>query len=72
MRCGIHCCSPPVRPEYGPALERSWTQGRREWLKLSGNSRLSVAKKSGHHIYVDQPDVAVKAVQRVAAQAAAR
>ncbi|MBO8197516.1 alpha/beta fold hydrolase [Streptomyces smyrnaeus] len=59
-------------PEYGPALERSWTQGQREWLKLSGNSRLSVAEKSGHYIYVDQPDVAVKAVQRVAAQATTR
>ncbi|XVQ10473.1 alpha/beta fold hydrolase [Spirillospora sp. CA-255316] len=57
-------------PEYGPSLERAWSAGQRKWLALSGRSKLSTAAKSGHYIYVDQPDVAVQAIQRVTAQAA--
>lgn len=57
-------------PEYGPALERSWTRGQHKWLAISSNSHLSTAAKSGHYIYLDQPDVAVKAVRRVVAKVA--
>lgn len=57
-------------PEYGPGLEKLWSQGQRKWLAVSGDSRLSTAAESGHHIYLDQPEVAVQAVQRVTAQAA--
>ncbi|WP_207939172.1 alpha/beta fold hydrolase [Actinomadura darangshiensis] len=57
-------------PQYGKALEQAWTAGQRKWLKLSSSSKLTVAGKSGHYIYVDQPDVAVKAIQRAAAKAA--
>ncbi|TQS20725.1 alpha/beta hydrolase [Microbispora hainanensis] len=57
-------------PTYGPRLERAWAAGQRKWLELSGDSKLSTAAKSGHYIYVDQPDVAVKAIERVIAQAA--
>ncbi|MFC5752898.1 alpha/beta fold hydrolase [Actinomadura rugatobispora] len=56
-------------PEYGPRLEQAWSAGQRKWLALSGRAKLSTAAKSGHYIYVDQPDVAVQAVQRVASQA---
>ncbi|MFI0351117.1 alpha/beta fold hydrolase [Actinomadura sp. 9N407] len=56
-------------PEYGPRLERAWSAGQRKWLTLSSKSKLSTAAKSGHYIYVDQPDVAVGAIQRVTAQA---
>jgi pimeloyl-ACP methyl ester carboxylesterase len=59
-----------VIPEYGPDLERVWTEGQRKWLALSSNSTLSTATNSGHYIYIDQPDVAVQAVQRVASQIA--
>ncbi|MFI0451387.1 alpha/beta fold hydrolase [Actinomadura sp. 6N118] len=57
-------------PTYGPRLERAWSAGQRRWLALSSRSTLSTAAKSGHYIYVDQPDVAVRAIQRVTAQAA--
>jgi pimeloyl-ACP methyl ester carboxylesterase len=57
-------------PEYGPRLERLWSEGQRKWLALSGRSNLSTATNSGHHIYVDQPDFAVEAIQRVTSQAA--
>ncbi|PJE96812.1 alpha/beta hydrolase [Streptomyces carminius] len=57
-------------PEYGPLLERTWAEGQRKWLAVSGDSRLSTAEKSGHYIHVDQPDVAAEAIERVTAQAA--
>ncbi|MEV4460123.1 alpha/beta hydrolase [Microbispora sp. NPDC049633] len=57
-------------PKYGPRLEQAWATGQRKWLALSSDSKLTTAAKSGHYIYVDQPDVAVKAIERVTAQAA--
>ncbi|MFF4775825.1 hypothetical protein ACFY05_23520 [Microtetraspora fusca] len=57
-------------PEYGPRLEQAWAAGQRKWLALSSGSKLSTATKSGHYIYVDKPDVAVQAIERVTAQAA--
>lgn len=56
-------------PEYGPALEEMWSKGQKQWLALSSDSKLSTAAKSGHYIYVDRPDLAVKAVRKVTAQA---
>ncbi|WUU93941.1 alpha/beta hydrolase [Spirillospora sp. NBC_01491] len=57
-------------PESGPRLEQAWTAGQRKWLALSGRSKLTTAEKSGHYIYLEQPDVAVQAVARVSTQAA--
>ncbi|MFF4622272.1 alpha/beta fold hydrolase [Nonomuraea jabiensis] len=57
-------------PTYGPRLEQAWSAGQRKWLAVSGGSKLSTATDSGHYIYVDQPDVAVQAIQRVTSQAA--
>ncbi|MEV4176042.1 alpha/beta fold hydrolase [Nonomuraea sp. NPDC049709] len=57
-------------PDYGQRLEKAWTAGQRKWLALSSGSKLSTATNSGHYIYLDQPDVAVQAIERVTAQAA--
>ncbi|MEV4166464.1 alpha/beta fold hydrolase [Nonomuraea dietziae] len=57
-------------PQYGPHLEKAWAAGQRKWLALSSDSTLSTATDSEHYIYVDQPDVAVQAIERVTAQAA--
>ncbi|GAA2680450.1 alpha/beta fold hydrolase [Nonomuraea recticatena] len=57
-------------PQYGPRLEKAWAAGQRRWLALSSGSTLSTAANSEHYIYVDQPDVAVQAIERVTAQAA--
>lgn len=57
-------------PEYGEGLERAWSEGQRKWLALSGRSNLSTATDSEHYIYVDQPDLAARAIQRVADEAA--
>ncbi|MFC5835879.1 alpha/beta fold hydrolase [Nonomuraea insulae] len=57
-------------PTYGKRLEQAWSAGQRKWLALSSHSKLTTVTKSGHYIYLEQADVAVKAIQRVAAQAA--
>ncbi|MGP4011484.1 alpha/beta fold hydrolase [Streptomyces sp. 4N124] len=57
-------------PEYGPALEEMWSKGQQQWRALSSRSTLSTAAGTGHYIHVDRPDIAVKAIQRVTAQAA--
>jgi hypothetical protein len=57
-------------PEYGPRLERDWAKGRREWLAISSRSKLITATNIEHYIYVDQPDLAVKTIQRVTSEAA--
>lgn len=57
-------------PEYGPGLEEAWTEGQNKWLKLSSRSNLSTAEESGHHIYVDQPDLAAEKVRDVVSAAA--
>ncbi|MGV9537430.1 alpha/beta fold hydrolase [Streptosporangium sandarakinum] len=59
-------------PKYGPRLEKAWAEGQRKWLALSSAAKLSTAKDSGHYIYVDQPDLAVQAIERVTEQAARR
>ncbi|MFD7813700.1 alpha/beta fold hydrolase [Streptomyces sp. NPDC059785] len=58
-------------PDYGPALERMWADGQREWRALSRRSSLSTAAGSGHYIHVDRPDIAIEAIQRVTASATA-
>jgi len=58
-------------PQYGPALERVWSEGQRKWLGLSSRSTLTIATESGHYVYLDQPDLAVQAIQRVTTAAAA-
>lgn len=57
-------------PTYGKRLEQAWSAGQRKWLALSSRSKLSTAKKSGHYIYLEQPEVAVQAIERVTSQAA--
>ncbi|WP_217143738.1 alpha/beta fold hydrolase [Streptomyces sp. AC627_RSS907] len=57
-------------PEYGPALERMWAKGQREWLRISRNSHLTTARGSGHYIHTDRPDLALKTIQKVTTRAA--
>jgi pimeloyl-ACP methyl ester carboxylesterase len=52
-------------PQYGPDLERVWSEGQQKWLAVSEQSRLTVADGSGHYIYEDRPDLAVDAVRRI-------
>ncbi|MFI7677302.1 alpha/beta fold hydrolase [Actinophytocola sp. NPDC049390] len=57
-------------PEYGQDMEQAWAQGQRKWLAVSSDSTLVTAPNSGHYVHVDEPEVAVRAIQQVVAQAA--
>ncbi|MBK1789211.1 alpha/beta fold hydrolase [Prauserella cavernicola] len=57
-------------PEYGAGLEQAWADGQEKWLALSSNSNLSSAANSEHYIHVDEPDVAIDAIQRVVSESA--
>ncbi|MFD9025511.1 alpha/beta fold hydrolase [Streptomyces parvulus] len=57
-------------PQYGPALERMWAKGQREWRGLSRNARLTTAPGTGHYIHTDRPDLALKAITKVTHRAA--
>ncbi|MDR7280330.1 alpha/beta fold hydrolase [Catenuloplanes atrovinosus] len=59
-------------PEYGAALEQAWGAGQRAWLGLSCRADFRTAANSGHYIYLDEPEVAVQAVQRVVTKASRR
>lgn len=52
-------------PEFGPGLERRWSEGQQKWAALSTNSKVSTAANSEHYIYLDEPDLAIQAIQRV-------
>ncbi|HEY3471432.1 MAG TPA: alpha/beta fold hydrolase [Amycolatopsis sp.] len=56
-------------PQYGEALEKAWTAGQEKWLDLSSRSEAVVATNSDHYIYVNQPAIAVEAIQHVTAEA---
>ncbi|WP_405464698.1 alpha/beta fold hydrolase [Streptomyces jietaisiensis] len=56
-------------PTYGPRLEADWTKGQYAWTAVSGRATVHKAEGSGHYIYVDRKDIAVKSIERVAAQA---
>ncbi|RUT35525.1 alpha/beta hydrolase [Paenibacillus zeisoli] len=49
--------------EAGQRIEEIWQEGQREMLKLSTDSRLIVAKKSGHYIIHDEPGLVVKVIK---------
>lgn len=57
-------------PTYGLALEKNWREGQRKWLALSSGSHLTVAPKSSHYIYVDQPALTVKTIRKITTRAA--
>lgn len=56
-------------PEYGEALEEAWAEGQEDWLDLSSRSNATTAANSGHYIHVDEPEVALQAIERVTAAA---
>lgn len=47
--------------------DENWMALQRKHAELSGNSRLIIAKQSGHNIQLDQPDLVVDAIRRVIA-----
>jgi pimeloyl-ACP methyl ester carboxylesterase len=56
-------------PPMAAAMEEGWSDGLHRVVKLSTDSELLVAHKSGHLIYMDEPDLVVESVKRVHAAA---
>jgi pimeloyl-ACP methyl ester carboxylesterase len=51
-------------PKYGEAIQKIWSEGQQKWLALSSDSRMVVAKKSGHYIYLDQPELTFNLIKQ--------
>ncbi len=56
-------------PKYGPRLESIWQAGQHTWARLSTSSRIVVARRSGHAIYLDQPSLTLRLIRQAIAQA---
>jgi pimeloyl-ACP methyl ester carboxylesterase len=51
-------------PPMAAAMEEGWSESQLRLARLSTNTEHVVAQKSGHLIYVDEPEVVVDAVRR--------
>jgi pimeloyl-ACP methyl ester carboxylesterase len=54
---------------YGRALEGIWSEGQRAWLNLSPLSRMVIAGRSAHAIYLDQPSLTLRVIRHALSQA---
>ncbi|MEK4514816.1 alpha/beta hydrolase [Paenibacillus sp. FSL H8-0122] len=54
-----------ISGEGGRRLEAIWQEGQRNMLKLSSNSELIVAEKSGHMVIHDQPELVIQTILSV-------
>ncbi|MHA6531331.1 alpha/beta fold hydrolase [Paenibacillus sp. BAC0078] len=52
-----------ISSESGRKIEAIWQAGQREMLKISSNSELIVAEKSGHYIIHDEPELVIKTIR---------
>ncbi len=52
-------------PPVAAVMEEGWKDGLERVCRLSSNSELVMAHKSGHLIYMDEPDLIVESVRRV-------
>jgi pimeloyl-ACP methyl ester carboxylesterase len=52
-------------PPVAAAMEEEWADGQQALARLSTDSELIVAEKSGHLIHVDEPQLVVETVHRV-------
>jgi hypothetical protein len=54
---------------YGRRLEEIWSEGQHAWLRLSPLSRMVIARKSGHPIYLDQPFLTLRLIRQALSEA---
>lgn len=52
-------------PEMLKETEKMMIEAQERLMKLSSNSRMMVAKKSGHQVIMDQPEVVVQAIREM-------
>ena len=65
IRHGIPDLFTRLPTEQAKQAEKIWQELQAELAKLSSNSRMLVAKKSGHVIQVDQPGIVVDAIHQM-------
>lgn len=58
-----------VVPNYAKRLEAIWVEGQRMWLRLSTNSRMVIARHSGHAVYLDEPSLTVALIREAVSEA---
>jgi pimeloyl-ACP methyl ester carboxylesterase len=51
-------------PTFGARLQTIWSRGEEQLAQLSSNSRMIIARKSGHYIYLDQQALTVQLIHR--------
>jgi pimeloyl-ACP methyl ester carboxylesterase len=51
-------------PPMAAAMEEGWSDGLERSCRLSSDSELVIAPKSGHLIYLDEPELVVESVRR--------
>jgi len=56
-------------PPMAAAMEEGWSASQQRLARLSSDSELVIAHKSGHLIYLDEPELVVESVRRVHAAA---
>lgn len=59
-------------PKYGKALQKIWSDGQQQWLAVSSHSRMVIAKKSGHYIYLNQPNLTLSLIKQALSEGEAR
>ncbi|USB31833.1 alpha/beta hydrolase [Paenibacillus sp. YPG26] len=58
--------------EAGKRIEEIWQEGQREMLRLSTDSKLIIARNSGHYIIHDEPGLVIKVIQDLIQEIAER
>jgi pimeloyl-ACP methyl ester carboxylesterase len=66
VRHGIPDLFARMPADQAVKAEQVWQELQEELVRLSSNSRLLVAEKSGHAIQVDQPELVIAAVRQIA------
>lgn len=65
IRHGIPDLFARMPAEQANQAEQVWQELQAELSKLSSNSRMLVAEKSGHAIQIDQPGIVVEAIRQI-------
>lgn len=55
----------PMAPERALALQQAWIELQEEQARSSTQSKLILVEDTGHHIYIDQPQIVVDTIREV-------
>lgn len=50
--------------KYAKRLETIWAEGQRMWSRLSTRSRIVIARRSGHAIYLSEPSLTLQLIRQ--------